>query len=102
MGPCRPGMSTVDAVDSSNLARLMDPISIAVVGASENLGMSNNAVLPMLEAGRAVHLINPNRDSVYDRATVSSLSDLGHPVDAVLSLVSASRSVAVVEEAAAL
>jgi acyl-CoA synthetase (NDP forming) len=89
-------------VDGSNLARLLNPISIAVVGASENLGMSNNAVLPMLEAGREVHLINPNRDSVYDRPTVPTLSDLGQPVDAVLSLVSAARSVGVVEDAAAL
>ena len=33
------------------LARLLSARSIAVVGASEKLGMSNNAVLPMLEAG---------------------------------------------------
>jgi len=56
----------------------------------------------MLEAGREVHLVNPNRDSVYDRATVPSLSDLAQPVDAVLSLVSAARSIGVVEEATAL
>jgi acetate---CoA ligase (ADP-forming) len=80
----------------------MNPISIAMVGASENLGMSNNAVLPMLEGGREVHLINPNRDSVYDRRTVPTLSELGEPIDAVLSLVSAARSIGVVEEAAAL
>jgi acyl-CoA synthetase (NDP forming) len=62
--------------------------------------MSNNAVLPMLEAGRDVHLVNPNRDSVYGRPTVSGLGQIGHPVDAVLSLVSAGRSIDVVAEAA--
>jgi acyl-CoA synthetase (NDP forming) len=89
-------------VERSNLARLVSPISIAVVGASENLGMSNNAVLPMLEAGREVHLVNPNRDMAYDRRTVPRLSAIGAPVDAVLSLVSAERSIEVVAEAAAL
>ncbi len=89
-------------MERSNLARLVNPISIAVVGASENLGMSNNAVLPMLEAGREVHLVNPNRDKVYDRPTVPSLSAIGAPIDAVLSLVSAERSIEVVAEAAAL
>ena len=90
------------SVNPDNLARLLSPESVAVVGASEKLGMSNNAVLPMLEAGLEVALVNPNRDAVYGRATVPSLSALGHPVDAVLTLVSAERSIGVVEEAAAL
>jgi acyl-CoA synthetase (NDP forming) len=89
-------------VDRSNLARLFAPISIAVVGASESLAMSNNAVLPMLEGGREVHLVNPNRASVYERATVPNLSAIGGPVDAVLSLVSAERSIEVVAEAASI
>ena len=89
-------------MDQSNLARLLDPDSVAVVGASENLGMSNNAVLPMLEAGRDVHLINPNRTSVYGRPTAPSLTAVGQRVDAVLSLVSADRSIDVVAEAAEL
>ena len=81
---------------------MLSPASVAVVGASEKLGMSNNAVLPMLEAGIEVALVNPNRDQVYDRPTVPSLSALSRPVDAVLSLVSAERSIAVVQEAASL
>lgn len=87
---------------SPNLTRLLAPATVAVVGASEKLGMSNNAVLPMLEAGIDVMLVNPNRDTVYDRRAAPSLTDLGAPVDAVLALVNAERSVAVVEEAAAL
>jgi acyl-CoA synthetase (NDP forming) len=85
-----------------NLARLLSPASIAVVGASENLGMSNNAVLPMLDRGREVHLVNPNRDTLYGQATHKGLTAIGQPVDAVLSLVSAERSIDVIAEAAAL
>jgi acetate---CoA ligase (ADP-forming) len=81
---------------------MLSPASVAVVGASEKLGMSNNAVLPMLDAGLDVALVNPNRDHVYDRPTAPSLSALSRPIDAVLSLVSAERSIAVVEEAASI
>jgi len=87
---------------STNLARLLSPRTLAVVGANEKLGMSNNAVVPMLEAGRQVHLINPHRDVLYGQAALPSLSAIGGPVDAVLSLVNAERSLDVVEEAAAL
>jgi acyl-CoA synthetase (NDP forming) len=85
-----------------NLARMLSPRTVAVVGASESLGMSNNAVLPMLDAGIEPRLINPNRETVYGRPTVPSLAALDEPVDAVLALVNAERSVDVVEEAARL
>ena len=88
-------------MDPAKLARLLAPDTIAVVGASEKLGMSNNAVLPMLDAGIDVRLVNPNRDSVYGRPTAPSLSALNEPIDAVLSLVSAERSIGVVAEAVA-
>ncbi len=86
----------------TSLRRLLEPASVAVVGASESLAMSNNAVLPMLEAGIDVRMVNPKREQVYGRACVATLSDLDLPVDAVLSLVNAERSVAAVREAAAL
>jgi acyl-CoA synthetase (NDP forming) len=85
-----------------SLARLLSPSTLAVVGANEKLGMSNNAVLPMLEAGRAVHLVNPNRDELYGQKALPSLLAVGEPVDAVLSLVNAQRTIGVLEEAAAL
>jgi acyl-CoA synthetase (NDP forming) len=86
----------------SNLARLLSPATVAVVGANEKLGMSNNAVLPMLEAGWKVHLVNPSRDEIYGQAALPSLTAVGEPVDAVLSLVNAERTIGVLEEAAAL
>ena len=86
----------------ANLARLLSPSTVAVVGANEKLGMSNNAVLPMLEAGRDVLLVNPNRDTLYGQAAYASLAAVGRPVDAVLSLVNAERSIEVLEQAVAL
>lgn len=86
----------------SQLARLLSPTTIAVVGANESLGMSNNAILPMLEAGREVVLINPNRDTLYGRPVAPSLTAFGRPVDAVLSLVNAERSIDLITEAGTL
>ncbi|HET6966652.1 MAG TPA: acetate--CoA ligase family protein [Ornithinibacter sp.] len=90
------------AVTRANLARLLSPTTLAVVGANERLGMSNNAVLPMLEAGRDVALVNPRHDVLYDRPAVPDLAAICEPVDAVLSLVNAERAIGVVEDAAAL
>jgi acyl-CoA synthetase (NDP forming) len=64
--------------------------------------MSNNAIVPMLGAGRSVHLVNPTRQELYGQPALPSLSALGAPVDAVLVLVNAERSVGVVQEAASL
>jgi acyl-CoA synthetase (NDP forming) len=85
---------------------MLAPVTVAVVGANEQLGMSNNAVLPMLESGHPVALVNPRRDTLYGQPVHPDLSAavaaLGTGIDAVLSLVNAERSVDVVEEAAAL
>jgi acyl-CoA synthetase (NDP forming) len=64
--------------------------------------MSNNALIPLLAAGHEVHLVNPKRDRLYGRRVWPSLTAIGQPVDAVLGLVNAVRSVELVEEAAAL
>jgi acetate---CoA ligase (ADP-forming) len=93
---------SLETTRRANLARLLSPSTIAVVGANEKLGMSNNSVLPMLEAGRQVVLVNPSRETLYGQAALPSLTAFGGPVDAVLSLVNAERSLDVLEEAAAL
>ncbi|HVU71425.1 MAG TPA: acetate--CoA ligase family protein [Mycobacteriales bacterium] len=86
---------------AERLRRFLWPRTVAVVGANERLGMSNNAVLPMLEKGIEVGLVNPTKDRLYDRPAVATLSDLGS-VDAVLALVNATRSIEVAKEAVAL
>lgn len=84
-----------------SLSRLLAPRTVAVVGANESLGMSNNAVLPMLEAGVDVRMVNPRREEVYGRPCAPSLTALGEPMDAVLVLVNAARTVETAREAAA-
>ncbi len=81
---------------------MLSPKTVAVVGANESLGMSNNAVIPMLEAGNKVFLVNPNRDELYGQHVYPNLTAIGQPIDAVLSLVSAARSIDVVSEASAM
>jgi acetate---CoA ligase (ADP-forming) len=87
------------------LARMLSPKTVAVVGANEQLGMSNNSIIPMIEAGRQVALVNPNRDTLYSQPVFTDLAAavaaVG-PFDAILSLVNAERSIDVVAEAAAL
>jgi acyl-CoA synthetase (NDP forming) len=93
---------TEASLKASNLARLLSPETVAVVGANEALGMSNNAVIPMIEAGRQVALVNPRRDSLYGQSVFPDLTAVGEPIDAVLSLVNSERSISVLEEAAAM
>ena len=64
--------------------------------------MSDTAVAHLLDAPARLYLINPNQKLAYGRSTLESLDAIGEPVDAVLSLVSAARSVEVVAEAARL
>lgn len=82
-----------------NLARLLQPQSVAIVGASDKRAISNNAVLPMLRAGLRPHLITPNHATQYGLPTSPSLSAIGYPVDAVLALVNADMSTDLVAEA---
>ena len=76
----------------ASLARMLSPSTLAVVGANEQLGMSNNAVLPMIESGRHVALVSPRRDVLYGQPVFADLTAIGEPVDAILSLVNAERS----------
>lgn len=89
----------------ANLARLLSPRTVAVVGANEQLGMSNNAIRPMIAAGRDVLLVSAKSDALYGRPAHPSLSAAiaaEGSVDAVLSLVNAERSVDLVDESSSL
>jgi acyl-CoA synthetase (NDP forming) len=86
-------------VPVATLMRLLSPRSIAVVGASERRPMSNVAIANLQGAPVDLHLVNPSASEAYGRPTVASLTDIDGPVDAVMSLVGAERTLAVVEEA---
>lgn len=74
----------------SQLSRLLQPTSVAIVGASEKPGSLGASVLSnLLDAGYAgvIHLINPNRTSVSGRPCLKTILDLPNGVDcAVLAI----------------
>jgi acetate---CoA ligase (ADP-forming) len=85
-----------------NLTPLLEPKSIAVVGASDRMDSYAGNVLRNLErAGFAgpVWGVNPKRDRVLGRDCVPSISDLADPVDAVVVAIPAAGVPAVVAEA---
>lgn len=77
----------MSAAPPRDLSRLLNPRSVAIVGASPTPGALGNSVLANLDrhgfAG-AVHLINPKRDTIGDRACLKSIDDLPYGVDAAV------------------
>ena len=72
------------------VARLLDPRSVAIVGASDKPGALGASVLANLERngfGGDIHLVNPKRDQIGGRPCVKSVDDLPTGVDcAVLAI----------------
>jgi acyl-CoA synthetase (NDP forming) len=86
----------------SPLARLLDPHTIAVVGLSDRLPGIVRDVGQAMASGTDVYIVNPRHSTVMGLETVGSLGDIPGPIDAVMSVVSAARTVEVAEEAAEL
>lgn len=84
------------------LHRLLDPQSIAIVGLSDSATRMLRDLRSTFEAGCEIFIVNPRYDHVAGRPTVSSLSDLGRPVDCVFSVMGVERTTELAEEAAAL
>ncbi len=68
------------------LDAIFHPRSVAVVGATPAL---DHFILPMLEAGGKVFLVNPNRQELFGLRCYSSLLEVEEPVDYVLVAVPA-------------
>jgi acyl-CoA synthetase (NDP forming) len=85
----------------SPLARLLRPSTIAFVGLSDNSHFCRT-VRPTFDGDAEIFMVNPRHDTVLGRPTVPSLTDLGRPVDAVLSCMSAERTTELIEETAGL
>jgi acetate---CoA ligase (ADP-forming) len=87
-----------------NLTPLLQPSSIAVVGASDRLDSYAGNVLRNLERSGfegPVWGVNPKREEVLGRECVPSVADLPEPVDAVVVAIPAPGVPAVVAEAGA-
>jgi acyl-CoA synthetase (NDP forming) len=85
-----------------DLARLLRPRSVAVVGASERpetYGSETLRNLELLGFEGEVWGVNPRRSSVYGRPCFASLSELPSVPDAVVVAIPADGVVSVVEEA---
>ncbi len=81
---------------------LLDPKSIAVVGATERIGSYADTVLRNLAFsgfGGTVWGVNPNRDEVHGRPCFPSLLDLPEPADAVVVAIPAALVPASIAEA---
>jgi len=95
--PLSPGSAPPDR---PSLDRVLDPKTIAIVGASESSPYAANS-RGTLDSDATVYYVNPRHAFVFGQATVPDLRSIGTPVDAVLSLMSAERTTDLVEEAAA-
>ena len=86
---------------TSRLGRLLRPSTIAFVGLSDNSHFCRT-IKPTFDGEAEIFMVNPRYDTVMGRPTVPSLGELGRPVDAVLSCMSAERTTELVEETAGL
>jgi acyl-CoA synthetase (NDP forming) len=68
-----------------SLARLLNPRSIAIVGASDKVGPGFNAWKALEAVGYSgdIHLINPNKPELLGRKTFPSVAAVPGPLDAV-------------------
>ena len=85
---------------TANLARLLRPDSVAVVGASENQIRARSAVAALQASGVELYLVHPGKTTQFGQRTFPDLPAIGKPVDAVLALVNAASTVEAVADAA--
>ncbi|MEM2601019.1 MAG: CoA-binding protein [Candidatus Hadarchaeales archaeon] len=82
-------------VSFQELDAFFHPKAVAVIGASTGL---DHFVLPMLEAGGKVYLVNPNRKELFGQKCYSSLAEVEEPVDYALVAVPAQLVPGVIRE----
>ena len=75
-----------------DLGAILDPRTIAIVGAREGSTVAESAVRAF-ESPAQVFLVNPKHASAFGRDTVPDLRSIGRPVDVVLCLTGAAASV---------
>jgi acyl-CoA synthetase (NDP forming) len=95
------GTAIPEDVKRRQLERLFNPRTIAMVGADESNPYAKSC-LYTVNSDAEVYFVNGRSNSFYDHPTVPTLADVGVPVDAVYSMMSAERTTALAEEAAEL
>jgi acyl-CoA synthetase (NDP forming) len=85
------------------IEKLLNPRSIAIVGASDKIGPGFNAWSALKQVGfeGRIHLVNPNKPSLFGTKTFPTLSHVEGDVDAVFIAVKAESVLEVAQQAAA-
>src|SRR4051812_33193763 len=85
------------------LEALLRPRSVAIVGASDNVGPGFNAWNALRYVGYSgeIHLVNPNKPELFGRPTYKSLAEIPGPIDAAFVSVQAGSVLEIVRQAAA-
>src|SRR6185369_7595751 len=85
------------------LEKLLNPKSIAIVGASDKIGPGFNAWKALEHVGfrGQVHLVNPNKSFLFEKKTYPTLNDIEGDVDAVFVAVKAESVLEVAKQAVA-
>jgi acyl-CoA synthetase (NDP forming) len=83
------------------LDKLLNPRSVAIVGASDKIGPGFNAWNALKHVGfeGEIHLVNPNKSSLFDKKTYPSLNEIEGEVDAVFVAVKAESVLEVAQQA---
>ena len=86
-----------------SIQKLLNPRSIAIVGASDKVGPGFNAWNALKHVGfqGRVFLVNPNKSNLFGEKTFSSLGDIDADVDAVFVAVKAESVLEVAQQAVA-
>ena len=86
-----------------SIQKLLNPGSVAIVGASDRIGPGFNAWKALEHVGfqGRVYLVNPNKPNLFDRNTYPTLGDIDGDVDAVFVAVKAESVLEVAKQAAA-
>jgi acetate---CoA ligase (ADP-forming) len=89
------------AVSPSQVHKLLNPTSIALVGASDESNWSVGFMRNLESFKGEVHLVNPNRESAFGRICHPSVSAVRGPVDHAAVLVPARAVLGVLSDCAA-
>ena len=85
------------------LEALLRPTSVAIVGASDNVGPGFNAWNALQYVGYSgeIHLVNPNKPELFGRRTYKAVTDIPGRIDAAFISVQAGSVLDIAEQAVA-
>ena len=86
-----------------NLNKLLKPRTIAIVGASEKAGFGGDTTRNYLKFSKnldQLYLVNPGRDTIFNRRAYHCLSEIEGDVDLVILCTPQKTIIPLLEEAA--